>query len=85
MFGLDIKCNKIFNYYGSILRFLTMRQGPNESNDLYMNHFTPNDQTLEMSGRYHIFCSPYIVKNKIIKQQLMKSNIGRKSLRLFVS
>ena len=48
-----------------------------------MNHSTTTVQTLELLEVSHIFVAGSWLKNKIMKQQVMKSYLRRKFLRLF--
>ena len=60
--GLDSKSNRWCNLWGSLLTFITMRQGESENDTAYMKRFRVNLDTLYSAGGKYILCSPELIE-----------------------
>ena len=56
--GVDSKANAWMNMQDSIAMLYRMKQGPNESNEYYMDRFKANITAIELTKGSHIFYSP---------------------------
>jgi len=55
--GIDTKANVTLTLHEQLLVFFTTKQGQNESDDNYFNHFDSHLNNLELAGGEHLFCS----------------------------
>jgi len=65
--GIDTKTNPALTLHEQLLVFFTTKQGQNESDDNYLNHFNSCLKNLELAGGEHLFCSPQILGKDLFK------------------
>jgi len=65
MAGIDTKANLVLTLHEQLLVFFTTKQGQNELDDNYLNHFDSHLKNLELAGREHLFCSSQILRKDL--------------------